>query len=207
MKVNAEDIFLVSDATTARQASTGQPSYRIMIKNEYGALEAVEVVGPGLKMTSRFIPDVAEFTRRQKKNIEINEKKGMQPFGTPEEVREKRSELDVSLGLDTPRAQEDRERMRKRLGGSNSYGAYIAKGVKSVASIPSLITPENMRKLVLATGLPATLENIGLAAYAIMDGIEEASDDYVKSLNRKPFEVTDEVMDVQEFIKDPSVGE
>ena len=206
MKVNAEDIFLKTDATTSRQASTGQPSYRIMIKNEFGTLESVFVMGPGLKPTDRFVPDVAEFTRRQNKNIEINEKKGMQPFGTPEEVREKRSELDASMGLDTPRAQEDRERMRKTLSGSNSYGAYIAKGVKSVASIPSLITPENMRKLVLATGLPATLENIGLAAYAIMDGIEEASNDYVKSLNKKPFEVTDEVMDVGNFIEDPSVG-
>jgi hypothetical protein len=206
IKVNAEDIFLVSDATTARQASTGQPSYSIMIKNEYGALEAVEVVGPGLKMTSRFVPDVKEFTKRQQENIKINAEKGMQPFGTPEEVREQRSELDVSLGLDTPRAQEDRERMRKTLQSSTSAGALIAKGVKSVASIPSLITPENIRKLVLATGLPATLENIGLAAYAIMDGIEEASDDYVKSLNRRPFEATDEVMDIQDIIKDPSVG-
>ena len=207
MQVNAEDIFLVSDATTARQASTGQPSYSIMIKNEYGALEAVKVVGPDLKMTDRFVPDAAEFTRRQNKNILANAEKGMQPLGTPEEVREKRSELDVSLGLDTPRAQEDRERMRKTLQSSTSAGALIAKGVESVESIPSLITPENIRKVVLATGLPVTLENIGLAAYAIMDGIEEASDDYVKSLNRKPFEVTDEVMDVQEFIKDPSVGE
>ena len=206
MKVNAEDIFLKTDATTSRQASTGQPSYRIMIKNEFGTLESVFVMGPGLKPTDRFAPDVAEFTRRQNKNIEINAKKGMQPFGTPEEVREKRSELDVSLGLDTPRAQEDRERMRKTLQSSTSAGALIANGVKSVASIPSLVTPENMRKLVIATGLPATLENIGLAAYAIMDGIEEASNDYVKSLNRKPFEVTDEVMDIQDIIKDPSVG-
>ncbi|MHA2046723.1 MAG: hypothetical protein ACW99G_18190, partial [Candidatus Thorarchaeota archaeon] len=207
MQVNAEDIFLKTDATTSRQASTGKPSYRIMIKNEFGTLESVFVMGPGLKPTDRFIPDVAEFTRRQSKNIEANAKKGMQPFGTPEEVREKRSELDARLGLDTPRAQEDRERMRKTLQSSTTAGALIAKGVESVASIPSLITPENIRKVVLATGLPATLENIGLAAYAIMDGIEEASDDYVKSLNRKPFEVTDEVMDVQEFIKDPSVGE
>jgi len=178
-----------------------------MIKNEFGTLESVFVMGPGLKPTDRFTPDVAEFTKRQQENIRINAEKGMTPFGIPEEVREKRSELDASLGLDTPRAQEDRERMRKTLQSSTSAGALIAKGVKSVASIPSLITPENMRKLVLATGLPATLENIGLAAYAIMDGIEEASDDYVKSLNRNPFEVTDEVMDVQEFIKDPSVGE
>jgi hypothetical protein len=207
MQVNAEDIFLKTDATTSRQASTGQPSYRIMIKNEYGVLEALEVVGPDLKMTSRFVPDVKEFTKRQQENIRINAEKGMTPFGTPEEVREKRSELDASLGLDTPRAQENRERMRKTLQGSTSAGALIAKGVKSVASIPSLVTPENMKKLLIASGWPATLENIGLAAYALMDGIEEASDDYVKSLNRKPFEVTDEVMDVQEFIKDPSVGE
>jgi hypothetical protein len=207
MQVNAEDIFLKTDATTSRQASTGQPSYRIMIKNEFGTLESVFVVGPGLKPTDRFIPDVAEFTRRQNKNILANAEKGMQPLGTPEEVREKRSELDASLGLDTPRAQENRERMRKTLQGSKAAGALIANGVKSVASIPSLITPENMRKLVLATGLPATLENIGLAAYAIMDGIENASDDYVKSLNRKPFEATDEVIDIQDIIRDPSVGE
>ena len=207
MNVNAEDIFLKTDATTSRQASTGQPSYRIMIKNEFGTLESVFVVGPGLKPTDRFIPDVAEFTKRQNKNIEINAEKGMTPFGTPEEVREKRSELDVSLGLDTPRAQEDRERMRKTLQSSTSAGALIAKGVESVASIPSLVTPENMRKLVIATGLPATLENIGLAAYAIMDGIENASDDYVKSLNRKPFEATDEVIDIQDIIREPSVGE
>ena len=207
MNVNAEDIFLKTDATTSRQASTGQPSYRIMIKNEFGTLESVFVVGPGLKPTDRFIPDVAEFTRRQNKNILANAEKGMQPLGTPEEVREKRSELDVSLGLDTPRAQEDRERMRKTLQSSTSAGALIAKGVESVASIPSLVTPENMRKLVIATGLPATLENIGLAAYAIMDGIENASDDYVKSLNRKPFEATDEVIDIQDIIREPSVGE
>ena len=206
MNVNAEDIFLQTDATTSRQASSGQPSYRIMIKNEYGALEAVKVVGPGLRLTDRFVPDVAEFTRRQNKNILANAEQGMNPLGTPEEVREKRSELDVSLGLDTPRAQEDRERMRKTLQSGTSYGALIAKGVKSVASIPSLVTPENMRKLVIATGLPVTRRVIGLAAYAIMDGIEEASNDYVKSLNKKPFEVTDEVMDVGNFIEDPSVG-
>ena len=69
MNVNAEDIFLKTDATTSRQASTGQPSYRIMIKNEFGTLESVFVVGPGLKPTDRFIPDVAEFTKRQNKNI------------------------------------------------------------------------------------------------------------------------------------------
>ena len=207
IKVNAEDIFLKTDATTSRQASTGQPSYRIMIKNEFGTLESVFVMGPGLKPTDRFVPDVAEFTKRQQKSIEINEKKGMQPFGTPEEVREHRKKVDAIFGMDTPRAQEQRERMRKRLQSSTSAPALIAKGVKSVASIPSLITPENMRKVVLATGLPATLENIGLAAYAIMDGIEEASDNYVKSLWDRPFVATDEVMDVQEFIKDPSVGE
>ena len=35
---------------------------------------------------------------------------------------------------------------------------------------------------------------------------KDASGDYVKSLNKKPFEVTDEVMDVGDLIKDPSVG-
>lgn len=74
LTIDKNNVFLVSDEITDRQAGQGQPSYRMMIQNEDGQLEFPVLTDENGNPSNRWMPDVSiERDRQLKENRELVE--------------------------------------------------------------------------------------------------------------------------------------
>ena len=172
LEVAAENIFLEADAETARTASTGKPSYRVLVRTEDGTMMTVDLINPDGSTSSRFVPDPEQGRLDQEANIKAAAEAGLTPYGKP-------------TGKSyTTLTEEQQDRLRKALGGSNSPFALIGKGVESAKNAPSKVTPKNVRLVLEQTGVPFVAGQLKDAFRFIKESVKQASDDYVASLSK-----------------------
>lgn len=70
-----EDVFLLSDDITDRQAQGGNPSYRMIVRDKNGQLQPVIMTDPAGKPTNRWMPDKQKEINRQLKDREAEFKR------------------------------------------------------------------------------------------------------------------------------------
>lgn len=92
LEINQDNVFLLSDETTDRQAGQGQPSYRIMVQGEGGELQFPTLTDENGNPSNRWMPDVAIERERQ-----LRENEELVKAGRKSRVRRKDLEL-PSLG-------------------------------------------------------------------------------------------------------------
>jgi len=195
--VERENIRLISDAETSRSAGNNQPTYAIMIRANDGTLQSVSALDPDGNMSSRFKPDVEKGNVLQAARIKAEEYGKMNKWGTLDERKIRAAKIAEKFGTDNPLKQAEREAMRAVLKSSKSPFALIGKGIKEFKNIPDAITVENIKKVLLATGMPQLTNKVGEAANFIVEEINNASDQYVASLARPKNEI-DEINDLIE---------
>ena len=172
LEVAAENIFLEADAETARTASTGKPSYRVLVRTEDGTMMSVDLINPDGSTSSRFVPDPEQGRLDQEANIKAAAEAGLTPYGKP--TGKTYSNL----------TQEEQNRLRAVLQDSSNPFAIIGRGVDAVASLPSKVTRQNVERLIRMTGMPTLTTKVGEAYYYVVDAVGQASDDYVASLSK-----------------------
>lgn len=170
LSVDAENVFLVSDDETARQASTGQPSYRVLYRDNDGILNAVSFLGAEGNKNDRFIPDVKAGQVQQEENIKRSV--NLNPYG-------KGSGKSYST---LSSAQQDR--MRQILGSSGSPFAFVGKGIAAAASLPSKLTKSNIKLVLDQVPYEFAADQISDAYRFVRDSVQEASRNYVASLQK-----------------------
>ena len=185
INVQRENIFLNSDDETARTAASGFPTYGVMIIADDGTLQSIEALDQNGNMSGRFKPDVAEGNRLQAARIKAEEEGKMNKYGTLNERKIKAAKIAEKFGTDNPLKQAEREAMRAVLKSSKSPFALVGKGIEGFKNIPDAITVENIKKVLLATGMPQLTTKVGEAANFIVEEIGRSSDEYVASLSRK----------------------
>lgn len=193
--VERENIHLISDAETSRSAGNNQPTYAIMIRANDGTLQSVSALDPDGNMSSRFQPDVEKGNVLQAARIKAEEEGKMNKYGTLNERKIRAAKIAEKFGTDNPLKQDEREAMRAVLQSSANPFALIGKGVEGFKNIPDAITVENIKKVLLATGMPQLTTKVGEAANFIVEEINNASNQYVASLARPKNEI-DEIDDL-----------
>jgi hypothetical protein len=193
--VERENIHLISDAETSRSAGNNQPTYAIMIRANDGTLQSVSALDPEGNMSSRFEPDVEKGNVLQAARIKAEEEGKMNKYGTLDERKIRAAKIAEKFGTDNPLKQDERESMRAVLQSSANPFALIGKGVEGFKNIPDAITVENIKKVLLATGMPQLTTKVGEAANFIVEEINNASNQYVASLARPKNEI-DEIDDL-----------
>tara|TARA_B110000503_G_scaffold106393_1_gene158872 strand:+ start:14644 stop:17460 length:2817 start_codon:yes stop_codon:yes gene_type:complete len=189
INVERENIRLISDAETSRSAGNNQPTYAIMIRANDGTLQSVSALDPDGNMSSRFQPDVEKGNTLQAARIKAETEGKMNKYGTLDERKIKAAKIAEKFGTDNPLKQDEREAMRAVLQSSTNPFALIGKGIKEFKNIPDAITVENIKKVLLATGMPQLTNKVGEAANFIVEEINNASNQYVSSLARPKNEI------------------
>ena len=172
LSISSSDVILVSDDETARSASTNQPSYRVMYRDNDGTLRAVSFIDDQGNENSRFIPDVQAGKIEQEANIKAAAESALTPYGKP--AGKSYSTLSES----------QQDRMRRVLQSSTNPFALIGKGIDAAASLPSKVTPKNIKILIDQTGIEFAAGEISDAYQFVKDSVQEASDNYVASLRK-----------------------
>lgn len=172
LSISSGDVFLVSDDETARTASTNQPSYRVMYRDNDGTLRTVSFIDEQGNENSRFIPDVQAGKTQQESNIKAAAEAGMTPYGK------------TSSKSYTTLSESQQDRMRRVLQSSTNPFALIGKGIDAAASLPGKVTPKNIKLLLDQTGIEFAAGEIGDAYQFVKDSVQEASDNYVASLRK-----------------------
>jgi hypothetical protein len=170
--VDIDGIFLISDAETARTASTLEPTYRVMVRTPEGSLESVFMIDQNGNPTDRFQPNVRLATESMQERIKIEAEKGLKPYGR------------TTTKSYSTLSESQKDKMRETLTSSTSPFALIGKTAKGIASIPSLITPENIKLALDQTGVEFAAGQLSDAIDFVKSEIKQASDDYVASLKR-----------------------
>ena len=98
-------------------------------------------------------------------------------------------EFAEKFGTDNPLKQDEREAMRAVLQSSTNPFALVGKGIKGFKDIPDVITVKNIKKVLLATGMPQLTTKVGEAANFIVEEINNASNQYVASLAKSKTEI------------------
>lgn len=171
LDVDANEVILVSDDETARLASTAKPSYRAMYRDTDGTLRAVSFIDAEGNKNDRFIPDVAAGQIQQEKNIKAVADAQKYRYGKPK--RESYSTLNSNQEAN----------LAKQLN-QNAVFALPGKGIGEATRIPGKITPSNMRMIVKNTGIEFAAGELADAYKFIKDSVQEASDNYVASLQK-----------------------
>ena len=172
LSISSSDVILVSDDETARSASTNQPSYRVMYRDNDGTLRAVSFIDDQGNENSRFIPDVQAGKIEQEANIKAAAESALTPYGRP-------------AGKSyTTLSESQQDRMRRVLQSSTNPFALIGKGIDAAASLPSKVTPKNIKILIDQTGIEFAAGEISDAYQFVKDSVQEASDNYVASLRK-----------------------
>ena len=187
--VERENISLIADAETSRSAGNNQPTYAIMIRANDGTLQSVSALDPDGNMSSRFKPDVEKGNVLQAARIKAEEEGKMNKYGTLDERKIRAAKIAEKFGTDNPLKQDEREAMRTVLLSSKNPFALVGRGIEGFKNIPDAITVENIRKVLLATGMPQLTTKVGEAANFIVEEINNASNQYVASLARPKTEV------------------
>ena len=172
LSISSGDVFLVSDDETARSASTNQPSYRVMYRDNDGTLRTVSFIDEQGNENSRFIPDVQAGQVQQEANIKAAAESGMTPYGK------------TSSKSYTTLSESQQDRMRRVLQSSTNPFALIGKGIDAAASLPSKVTPKNIKLILDQTGIEFAAGEISDAYQFVKDSVQEASDNYVASLRK-----------------------
>ena len=170
LSISSSDVILVSDDETARSASTNQPSYRVMYRDNDGTLRAVSFIDDQGNENSRFIPDVQAGKIEQEANIKAAAESALTPYGR------------TSSKSYTTLSESQQDRMRRVLQSSTNPFALIGKGIDAAASLPSKVTPKNIKILIDQTGIEFAAGEISDAYQFVKDSVQEASDNYVASL-------------------------
>ena len=170
--VDIDGIFLISDAETARTASTLEPTYRVMVRTPEGSLESVFMIDQNGNPTDRFQPNLRLATESMQERIKIEAEKGLKPYGR------------TTTKSYSTLSESQKDKMRETLTSSTSPFALIGKTAKGIASIPSLITPENIKLALDQTGVEFAAGQLSDAIDFVKSEIKQASDDYVASLKR-----------------------
>ena len=189
INVERENISLISDAETSRSAGNNQPTYAIMIRANDGTLQSVSALDPDGNMSSRFRPDVEKGNILQKARIKAEEEGKMNKYGTLDERKIRAAKIAEKFGTDNPLKQDEREAMRAVLQSSTNPFALVGKGIKGFKDIPDVITVKNIKKVLLATGMPQLTTKVGEAANFIVEEINNASNQYVASLAKSKTEI------------------
>jgi hypothetical protein len=206
--VERENIRLISDAETSRSAGNNQPTYAIMIRANDGTLQSVSALDPDGNMSSRFQPDVEKGNALQAARIKAEEEGKMNKYGTLDERKIRAAKIAEKFGTDNPLKQDEREAMRAVLQSSTNPFALVGKGIKGFKNIPDAITVENIKKVLLATGMPQLTTKVGEAANFIVEEINNASNQYVASLAKPKTEVEgiDELIAEGKAVENDSSG-
>ena len=172
LSISSSDVILVSDDETARSASTNQPSYRVMYRDNDGTLRAVSFIDDQGNENSRFIPDVQAGKIEQEANIKAAAESALTPYGKP------------AVKSYSTLSESQQDRMRRVLQSSTNPFALIGKGIDAAASLPSKVTPKNIKLILDQTGIEFAAGEISDAYQFVKDSVQEASDNYVASLRK-----------------------
>ncbi len=197
LDVQSENISLLSDDETSRTASSGQPTYRVMVQKDDGTLEAVAFEDQDGNLTDRFMPDKQTAQQRQNETILLEALSGV------------KADLARATGTSKTKystlTKEQKVAMAELLQSSNSPFALIGRGIDAAIRLPGKITNESIANFIdkydLLKGPEATADVLAF----IRDSVVEASDNYVASLRfaeRKQAKVASEMQQIDSAIKD-----
>ena len=172
-----EDIYLDNDGETARGATTGEPTYRVIQRQQDGTLISPYMDDGQGGETNRFKPDKKVATNQYNENIYLEElAKVEMPYG--------KTKFKSGTSLTTVQ----QNAMRQALQSSNSPFALIGKGVDAASKIPSLITVENAN-FILQEALVHSYANWASVQLEegydyIVKSVTESSENYVNAMKK-----------------------
>ena len=172
LDVPRENIYLESDEETARTASSGKPTYRVTVELDDGTINAVTFVSKDGQTSPRYYPDVQAGTKAQEENNRLAGEKALYPYGKLKKktytTLDKRTE--AALG--------------NILASSNSPFAIQGRSIAAAVEAPSKVTPSLVKKILEQTGVPFAIGEIGDAYEYVKSSVQQASDNYVASLQK-----------------------
>ena len=158
----------------------------VMIRADDGTLQSVAALDPEWQHERSVLSlTLLKVIVLQAARIKAEEDGKMNKCGTLDERKIRAAKIAEKFGTDNPLKQAEREAMRAVLKSSKSPFALVGKGIEGFKNIPDAITVENIKKVLLATGMPQLTTKVGEAANFIVEEIGRSSDEYVASLSRK----------------------
>jgi hypothetical protein len=174
--IDKDAIYLVSDGITARQASVGKPTYRVMFRSSDGSLQSFAGVSvDGVDFTRYDPSDIMPAVKEQRaREIKAQAKADLKGSSSVASV-----DIDAMLensGLDLDK----REQMRKTLQNSTNPFALIGKAISYLDELPEAIVSGTSKTMDILT--PKTGPVIGKRFGGISPALTQASDNYIEKL-------------------------
>lgn len=200
LEVESQNIHLLSDSETDRTASTGQPTYRVMVEDKDGTLQSVAFEDAEGNIRDRFVPDKQKAQEKQNETILL------------EALADVRVETAKATGKYKTKyssiTKEQQAAMAKVLQSSNSPFALIGRGIDYAIKLPSKVTRESVEELIKSTPGVQFSMKVADAVNFVKEYVTEASDKYVASIQaakKTQNKVAQEMEDINELIANNAV--
>ena len=195
LEVESQNIHLLSDSETDRTASTGQPTYRVMVEDADGTLQSVAFEDAEGNIRDRFVPDQQKAQEKQNETILLEALADVQVTTAKATGKYKAKFSTIN--------KDQQASMRKALQSSNSPFALIGRGIDYAIKLPSKVTRENVEELIKSTPSGKAAIKLTDAYNFVKEYVTEASDNYIASMNaakKKQDKVAQEMEDINELI-------